>query len=364
MSLKLEYQKHILQFKFAAGTSRGVLRTKEVWILKVTDTESSVSVGYGEVSVIERLSLDFKLDFDVELGELSEAISGQIMPQSESGVYQLVASMVEEAKPAIRFGLETALLDLLNGEQFKVFDNDFYNHGRQIPINGLIWMGDEEFMLTQIEKKIQRGFRCLKMKIGAIDFETEKKILGSIRKRFGESELTLRVDANGAFQTKDVLKKLDELAQFGLHSIEQPIMPRQYHAMQLVCKRSPVPVALDEELIGVFGPKAKRELLAGIEPPFIILKPSLLGGFAATTEWIKIAEELGVDWWITSALESNVGLNAICQYTAEFSDLSYQGLGTGQLYENNFHSPLTIDGQCISYHPNLSWDLSPLRFGE
>ncbi|SHK28828.1 o-succinylbenzoate synthase [Reichenbachiella agariperforans] len=364
MSFNLKFTKHTLQFKFDAGTSRGVMKTKDAWILKISHSERPKVFGYGEVSVIERLSFDYQLDFENELEQLAEELKNHKLPKTEGEVYALVARVVEVTKPAIRFGLETALLDLVHGGQFQIFENDFYTQERKIPINGLIWMGDESFMLKQIEEKLQAGFRCIKMKIGAIDFETEKKLLSSIRKRFSAADLTLRVDANGAFQTQEVLKRLDELAQFDLHSIEQPIMPRQFHAMQLTCKRSPVPVALDEELIGVFDLREKRSLLSGIEPPFIILKPSLLGGFKATAEWISLAEELGIDWWITSALESNVGLNAICQFTAEYSDLSYQGLGTGQLYTNNFHAPLTMEGQFIYYHQNRSWDLSPLLFGK
>ncbi|MCV9388910.1 o-succinylbenzoate synthase [Reichenbachiella ulvae] len=362
MGFKLEFALHTLEFKFDAGTSRGVLKTKDAWILKLTHTKMPDLVGYGEVSTIDRLSHDYQLDFKVELELLAEEIRGSRLPESSEQVYKLVQNLVDEQKPAIRFGLETALLDLINGGGFQIFKNDFFQKERRIPINGLIWMGEEKFMLDQIDEKLKKGFKCLKMKIGAIDFETELKILGSIREKFSADELTLRVDANGAFRTQDVLLKLDQLAQFDLHSIEQPIMPRQYHAMQLTCKRSPVPVALDEELIGVFDKKEKRKLLSGINPPYIILKPSLLGGFHATKEWIDLAEELKIGWWITSALESNIGLNAICQFTAEYQNLPHQGLGTGQLYTNNFYSPLTIDGEEIYYHENFSWDLSALKF--
>lgn len=364
MSFKLAHTLHTLEFKFDAGTSRGVLKTKDAWILKIAHSDRPGMVGYGEVSTIDRLSFDYQLDFDAELDSLAHELRNEPMPKSEEAVYKLVQNLVPVQKPAIRFALETALLDLLNGGQFQIFNNPFYNNEKRIPINGLIWMGDESFMLKQIEDKLAQGFKCLKMKIGAIDFDTELKILKSIRARYSVEELILRVDANGAFQTQDVLLKLDQLGELDLHSIEQPIMPRQYHAMQLTCKRSPVPVALDEELIGVFDAKEKRKLLEGIRPPYIILKPSLLGGFKATQEWISLAEELNIGWWITSALESNIGLNAICQFTAEYPDLPHQGLGTGQLYHNNFYSPLTIDGEEIYYHENFSWDLSSLDFAK
>jgi len=362
MALILEFEKYQLSFKFDAGTSRGVLKTKDSWILKLKDSSNSSTIGYGEVSIIDRLSFDYSVDFEKELEKLKLALTHYSLPSDQESIYQLVARLVRAERPAIRFGLETALLDLWNGGGFKIFENGFYTGERKIPINGLIWMGEEQFMLDQIDQKIKDGFTCIKMKIGAIDFEKECAILESIRKRFSPEDLTLRVDANGAFLTQDVLIKLDILAKFKLHSIEQPIMPRQFHSMQLVCKRSPVPVALDEELIGVFSLVEKRSLLEGIKPPYVILKPSILGGFKATSEWIELANELGIDWWITSALESNIGLNAICQYTAGFHELPHQGLGTGQLYTNNFHSPLHIVGEEITYNQNLSWDLSSLNF--
>lgn len=362
MALILEFEKYQLNFKFDAGTSRGVLKTKDSWILKLTNSSVPDEIGYGEVSFIERLSFDYSVDFDKELGKLSNALKQFTLPQDEKSVYQLVAQLVREERPAIRFGLETAMLDLLHGGRYEIFENNFFTGGKKIPINGLIWMGEEQFMLDQIDQKIQEGFTCIKMKIGAIDFDKECTILRSIRKKFSAQELTLRVDANGGFLTQDVLKKLDVLSEFELHSIEQPIMPRQFHSMQLVCKRSPVDIALDEELIGVFSLTEKRKLLEGTKPPYIILKPSILGGFKATTEWIELADTLGIGWWITSALESNIGLNAICQYTAKYHDLSHQGLGTGQLYTNNFHSPLQIIGEEITYNQTLSWDLSSLNF--
>ncbi|MGL1884929.1 MAG: o-succinylbenzoate synthase [Reichenbachiella sp.] len=361
MSLQLSYEKYTLDFKFDAGTSRGVLKTKDSWMLKLIDPANPTVSGFGEVSIIDRLSFDYSVDFELELDKLIDELAPYNMPDSEEKVYKLVSKLIRQERPAIRFGLETALLDLLNGGEFKIFDNDFFSGELEIPINGLIWMGEEDFMLEQIAQKLEQGYKCIKMKIGAIDFDNECKILKSIRKKHKADELTLRVDANGAFLTQDVLKKLDVLGQFDLHSIEQPVMPKQFHSMQLICKRSPVPIALDEELIGVFSPKEKRELLIGVNPAYIILKPSILGGFEATKEWIDLAEELGVGWWVTSALESNVGLNAICQFTAQYSNLSHQGLGTGQLYTNNFHSPLNIKGEEINYNQTMTWDLSSLK---
>lgn len=362
MPLALKFTKHILKFKFDAGTSRGVLKTKEAWILKVCRKDDPKIFGLGEVSTIERLSFDYSVDFEAEFEDLKKSLSQEELPSSKEGIFKLVSRVVSEFRPAIRFGLETALLDLFHGGNFKIFDNSFYNSEKGIPINGLIWMGEKDFMKKQIDEKLKLGFKCIKLKIGAIDFDAECELLKYIRAQYPADQLILRVDANGAFITQDVLKKLDQLAAFELHSIEQPIMPKQPEAMQLVCEKSKVPIALDEELIGVFGKREKTELLKDIKPDYIILKPSLVGGFAATAEWIEIAESQNIGWWITSALESNVGLNAICQFTNEYDYVGYQGLGTGQLFENNIHSPLAIQGEEIVFNQTLSWDFGDLKF--
>jgi L-alanine-DL-glutamate epimerase-like enolase superfamily enzyme len=362
MSLILEYKRHELKFKFDAGTSRGVLKTKEIWIIKLYQKESPHVYGLGEISVIERLSYDYNVDFGKVLEILKSILLEHSMPKNEDEIHRLVANLVSVYHPAIRFALETACLDLMNGGEFRIYDNYFRSSEMGIPINGLIWMGEKSFMKNQIDEKLSQGFSCIKMKIGAIDFEGECEVLRYIRSKFPADKLTLRVDANGAFLTQDVLKRLDELNEFDLHSIEQPIMPRQIHALQLVCKRSPVPVALDEELIGVFNRPEKEQLLKDTLPAYIILKPALLGGFSATAEWISIAEKMGIGWWITSALESNIGLNAICQFSAQYQLTGHQGLGTGQLYENNFHSPLYIHGEEVLYNANMSWDYEELGF--
>ncbi|SMD36674.1 L-alanine-DL-glutamate epimerase [Reichenbachiella faecimaris] len=362
MGLILKFTKHVLNFKFDAGTSRGVLKTKEAWILKVYQAGNPKIYGLGEVSTIERLSFDYSVDFESELEELKKELAQMELPQYENDIYKLVKNVVSEYRPAIRFGLETALLDLLHGGEFKIFNNDFYHSEKGIPINGLIWMGERDFMKQQIDEKLKLGFKCIKLKIGAIDFDAECELLKYIRSQYPADQLILRVDANGAFITQDVLKKLERLIDFDLHSIEQPIMPKQPEAMQLVCEKSQVPIALDEELIGVFSKRDKTELLKDIKPKYIILKPSLVGGFAATAEWIEIAESQHMGWWITSALESNIGLNAICQFTAGYNYVGHQGLGTGQLFENNIHSPLAIQGEEIVYNQTLSWDYADLEF--
>lgn len=362
MALKLTFAKHTLKFKFDAGTSRGVLKTKEAWIVKVFDSSEPKVFGLGEVSVIDRLSFDYNLDFEWELGHIADLMANESVPRSVEDLYPLLDEYVDISMPAIRFGLETALIDLINGGKKMIFSNDFFLKGKGIPINGLIWMGEEDFMRQQVSSKLAAGFKCIKMKIGAIDFEKEYEILAMIRKEYPSDQLTLRVDANGAFDTQTVLSKLNKLKSFDLHSIEQPIMPHQEMAMNLLCKKNIVPIALDEELIGVFGKDNKRRLLEEIKPQYIILKPSLLGGFKETTEWIKIAEWMDIGWWVTSALESNIGLNAICQFTADYNYVGHQGLGTGQLYENNFDSPLTIVGEEIFYKKDKQWNYTELDF--
>ena len=248
-----------------------------------------------------------------------------------------------------------AFLSLQSKNPFELFPSLFTKGKAAISINGLIWMGSENAMIKQIKTKIKAGFRCIKIKIGAIDFEKEIRILKFIRQQYKNEKISIRLDANGAFSTTDVLEKLYRLAKFDIHSIEQPIAPKQWKAMKELCKKSPIPIALDEELIE--NPN-KKELLEKICPQYIILKPSLLGGFKATKEWIKMAEKHKIKWWITSALESNIGLNAITQWTFSFSPSIPQGLGTGNLYTNNFQSPLFVKKNTINYTPDIKWNFN------
>jgi o-succinylbenzoate synthase len=266
-----------------------------------------------------------------------------------------LTDLVGEAYPALHFGFETALLDLRHGGQRVIFPGPFPKGKTAIPINGLIWMGPAAQMRTQIEEKLAQGYTCLKMKIGAIDFAAECGLLAAVRDRFPPEQITLRVDANGAFSPAEAPRKLEILSGFGLHSIEQPIRAGQAAEMARLCRESPVPVALDEELIGVQRYADKRELLTRLRPPFIILKPTLLGGFAHCREWIELAGGLGIGWWMTSALESNVGLNAISQFTASLHPTLPQGLGTGQLYHNNIPSPLRIRNGQLLYEQGIEW---------
>jgi len=262
--------------------------------------------------------------------------------------------------PSIQFGVEMAFLSLQSKTPFELFPSTFIQGKDTMLINGLVWMGEESFMKQQIEEKLSQGFSCIKLKIGAIDFEKELGLLRFIRQNFDAKTIEIRVDANGAFSSNEALYKLNQLSEFKLHSIEQPIQKNNTDMMSELCKTTPIPIALDEELIGVFGIQQKEMLLSKIQPQYIILKPSLVGGFKGTLEWIELAEKHNIGWWITSALESNVGLNAITQFTYTLNNKMPQGLGTGGLYNNNFDCPLAIVKGNIGYNLNKNWDISNL----
>jgi o-succinylbenzoate synthase len=325
---KVTFEKKTFVFKRPSGTSRGILTEKHAWFLTVFDTSNAEIKGIGECSIIPGLSPDFE-SFDAYEAKLTQFCSNPEMEDLSDW-------------PSIQFGWESALLDLQSNGKRIYFDNSFSRGESSLPINGLIWMGDEGFMREQIEEKLQSGFSTIKMKIGAIDFETEIKLLRSIRERYSKDQITLRVDANGAFSIKDALEKLEILADLGIHSIEQPIQQGQWQAMHDLCRKTPLPIALDEELIGINTTDRKIELLETIHPQYIILKPSLHGGISGTQEWISLAKARNIPWWMTSALESNVGLEVICQLAGEYENELPQGLGTGSLYVENVPSDLTV----------------------
>ncbi len=353
VSIRFKYLKRTLKFRFDAGTSRGVLRSKDVFWIKAFRDESPEICGWGEAAPLIKLSPDDRPDFEEVLLKVLKQMEDISWNLEEDFILEKLREFIPFELPSIRFGLETALLDLKNGGKKKTFDNPFFDRNDPILINGLIWMGERDFMLKQIDQKIEEDFDCIKMKIGAIDFEKELELLRYIRNRFSSDQMTLRVDANGAFTKEDIVSKLAKLANLGIHSIEQPIPAGNVEAMRKLCKVTPLPIALDEELIGV---KAKAELLDQIKPQYIILKPSLLGGVFETREWIRIAEEREIGWWMTSALESNIGLNAIAQLTSTYNPSIPQGLGTGKLYQNNLESPLEIKSGLIRYAPEKSWE--------
>ncbi len=346
--LQLTYKKHVLNFKRPAGTSRGVLRHKTSYYLMIWDSNEPGVKGIGECSTIKGLSPDPWNDYEYILQEM----------QKHPEPYDIWLNEGLTDFPSIRFGLETALLDLQRGGQRSLFPSEFTRGQEGIPINGLIWMGEYDFMRRQIREKIEAGFRCIKLKIGAIDFEKELELLRLIRKEFSEQELELRVDANGAFAPDDALEKLKRLSEFQIHSIEQPVRQKQWDEMARLCEVTPIPIALDEELIGLKTRDEVRQMLEKIHPQFIILKPSLLGGFSVAKMFIEEADRQNVGWWVTSALEGNIGLNAIAQWTFLLENPMPQGLGTGQLFTNNIPSPLYVDKAQLFFDEANKWDLS------
>lgn len=340
--MKASYFKYILNFKRPSGTSRGIMNTKETWFLTLNKNGNE---GVGECGILRGLSIDDREDYEDKLKWVCENI--------HLG-FQLLYKELQQY-PSIQFGLEMAFKSLSADSPFHLFPSKFTSREDTIGINGLIWMGDKAFMKSQITEKLNAGFSCIKLKIGAIDFDTELELLKSIRDEFSASEIELRVDANGAFTPDEALDKLKRLSDLQLHSIEQPIKQGQFEDMARLCEASPLSIALDEELIGVFDVTKRKQLLQTIKPQYIILKPSLLGGWQSSDLWIELAEQQQIGWWITSALESNVGLNAIAQWTYLKGNTMPQGLGTGSLFTNNFHSPLQVKSGNLQYDKTQDW---------
>ncbi|WP_194767763.1 o-succinylbenzoate synthase [Tamlana sp. I1] len=343
--LKAKCHKYILDFKQPSGTSRGVLKQKETWFIIL---ENDGKQGVGECGVFRGLSIDDVPNYEETLKWTCANI--------HLGLEALLDELI--AFPSIQFGLEMAFQSLEAQNKFELFPSEFTQGKANISINGLIWMGSESFMKQQIKDKIEAGFTCIKMKIGAIDFQTEINLIKSIRKEFTSKDIELRVDANGAFKPSEALEKLKVLSDYDLHSIEQPIKQGQIDAMANLCDETPLPIALDEELIGVFSVTNKVKLLQTINPQYIILKPSLVGGFRGSDTWINSAENQNIGWWITSALESNIGLNAIAQYTFLKQSNLPQGLGTGALFTNNFESPLEVKNGALGYNKKTNWNFN------
>ena len=325
-----QIEERTLHFKQPAGTSRGVYTTRKIWLVHLFDGQRE---GIGECAPLPDLSCDARLDY-------AEVLERFCASQGDCPLCEALRPY-----PSMLFGLETALLNLQHGD--RLFDTAFSRGEVGIPINGLVWMGNYDEMLQRMESKLEQGYRCVKLKIGAIDFEQELDLIKKIRERFSFHEVELRVDANGAFKFEEALYKLELLSQYNIHSIEQPIKAGQWAYMAELCRESPLPIALDEELIGVNDPEMKAHMLNIIKPRYIILKPSLHGGMMGCREWIQIAKEQGISSWITSALESNIGLNAIAQFASDVYGDNIrmpQGLGTGQLFTDNIPMPLEIRG--------------------
>ena len=328
--MKIDIEERVLHFKQPAGTSRGVYTERKIWLVKMTDRDA---VGIGECAPLPKLSCD-------DIPHYAEVLRRFCDEVERSG--QLDTEALRDY-PSMLFGLETAMLSFAKTQHSTPFSKGEVG----IPINGLVWMGTYEEMNERIEQKLAQGFHCIKLKIGAIDFDAELELIKKIRERFSHHEVELRVDANGAFPFDEALYKLELLSQYALHSIEQPIKAGQWANMAELCRESPLPIALDEELIGVNDPDQKRQMLNIIRPRYIILKPSLHGGMMGVREWIDIANDMDIGSWITSALESNIGLNAIAQFCADVYGDNIpmpQGLGTGQLFTDNIPMPLEIRG--------------------
>ena len=341
--IKARYKKYELHFKQPAGTSRGVLKTRTVWYLFL---EENGATGLGECAPLPGLSI-----------ETPEQVEEQLEKIGNDPAHFIHNIDLLQDVPSLKFALECALLDLKNGGKHEPFPSAFTRGEEGIPINGLIWMNDIENMQHQIEDKLAAGFRCIKLKIGAKDFEQELELLKAVREQFSNDEIILRVDANGAFNAESAPDKLKRLAELQLHSIEQPIRAGQWKEMAKLCKTTPLPIALDEELIGINKREKKIQLLDTIHPQFLVLKHSLHGGISGCNEWIELANERSIGWWITSYLESNIGLNAIAQWAFTKNTKMHQGLGTGQLFTNNIESPLEIRGEKLWFNSAKTFEM-------
>lgn len=347
--LRAAWTRRRLDFRFEAITSRDRLRHKDTYYIKVWDTSDPDTFGIGEAGLFRGLSFDDRPGYEARLHEVCRDVERHAAEPATLREW-----------PSIAMGLESALLDLRGGGRRILFDTPWTQGHAALHINGLVWMGDFDTMLSRVSLKVSKGFKCIKVKIGGIDFCRETELLRLLREAAPDVEL--RLDANGAFAPAEALSKLDTLARFGIHSIEQPVRQGQWDEMARICRESPIPVALDEELIGLTDTDVRRRMLDTIRPAYIILKPTLTGGFASSEEWIGLAEERGAGWWATSALESNVGLNAIAQWVSSLNPTLPQGLGTGQLYHNNIPSPLTLSGERLTYDPQKQWQIPELEW--
>jgi len=350
--MKLTYRKHTFNFNIPGGTSRGILHTKNSWILSLKDDESDF-IAIAECSIIEGLSPEFKeegkyvQELDKLINQLKDTSFSFFFDKDSSGP-QFSKNGLEFLQewvrfPSIKFGLECALLSMFHKSNALIFDNEFSQGKSTIQVNGLVWMGDISFMQKQIEEKLEQGYSTIKLKVGAIELSSELKIIEGLRKQLSSDKLAIRVDANGAFSRENVRGSLHELAQLEVHSIEQPIAVGQIDLLRELCHENILPIALDEELISCYSYAEKQTLLQTVKPQFIVLKPSLHGGIVGTQEWIQLADNNEIDWWLTSALEGNIGLLAIAQLAAEYDLKLPQGLGTGSLYSNNFPSLLVLE---------------------
>lgn len=341
--MRLQFAPYILKFNEPGGTSRGVLTEKITCMLRIFDERDPERYGIGEAAIFPGLSPEADDRFFYKLMELQANI-------------RLGLKTDLERFPSLQCGLEQAIRDFSGGCEGVYFESPFVHGEASIEINGLVWMGDYDLMIERIERKLKEGFKCIKLKIGAIDWHKEVEMIRYIRDRYDNTQVEIRVDANGGFDMDCAIPRLKRLADLGVHSIEQPIKAGNPMLMHFLCEVSPLPIALDEELIGKFTTREKEETLDSIHPAYIVIKPSLTGGFSGAQEWIRLAEERGIRWWITSSLESNIGLNALAQWVATLHNPMPQGLGTGGVYSNNFRSPVFLDSDRLGYNPEIRLD--------
>jgi len=342
--LQAEYCSYRLDLRFEARTSRTSMHHKDTYFIKIFDDAEPEVYGIGECALFRGLSADDCSDYELRLAGVCRDIVSLTDPE-------------DIGMSSIAFGVETAMQDLRNGGRRLIYPGAWADGRSEIVINGLVWMGSAEQMMSRLSQKLEDGFRCVKIKIGGIDFEKELQLLDYVRSAWPADKVELRLDANGAFSPRDALRRLDRLARYDIHSIEQPVMPGQLQAMHDICRESPIPVALDEELIGTRRYDGQARLLDAVMPQYLILKPSLCGGFQASNRWIALARQREIGWWATSAMESDIGLNAIAQWVSGFDPQLPQGLGTGALYENNIASPVNLVGDRLVYSQKDCWRL-------
>jgi o-succinylbenzoate synthase len=345
IGLEAVWKKHLLKFNFEAKTSRDTLRERPVWFIIVKKNGKPLAIG--ECAWLKGLSIESEQDIEPMLSAICK----------DFGSYFSNPELLRKW-PSIQMALDMIRAQIESGQWLNPFPGKFAEGKQEIPINGLVWMGSKDAMLQSLEAKIAEGFKCVKLKIGGIDFQEELRLLEFVRNQYNENEIEIRLDANGAFAFNEAIHKLKSLAKFKIHSIEQPIKQGHWEKMAEIVAESPIPIALDEELIGMDELEQKAALLELIKPRYIILKPSLIGGFSASQEWIDAAEKQGIQWWLTSMLESNIGLNALAQWVSTKDTFNLpQGLGTGKLYSNNVDCGLEIAYGFIRYNPNTPWNL-------
>lgn len=355
MALQASYFKRTFRFSFNARTSRGALKQRDSWFLKIWNTNDPQTYGVGEAGPVVGLSVEKPTDLEKQLKAVIAKLSAGVTLnslQSPADISSQFGSLTLSS--SVLFALETALLDLQHGGKRVIFQNEFVK-GKSIPINGLVWMGGLDMMLQQVSIKIDDGFSCIKLKVGGLNFDKDLDILQFIRRKYFRDVITIRLDANGAFKTDQVLYRLMDLSQYDIHSIEQPL-PVGSTFLPELCKKSPIPIALDEEMIGVDDRNKKMEMLDRIQPQYLVLKPSLHGGLSGCAEWIELAEARSIKWWVTSAMESNIGLNAIAQFTANYEITEPQGLGTGSIFNDNVPSPLEVKRGALHYNTQGNWE--------